>query len=461
VENPSYEELWSRLGKALEEVDALRNRVAELEVKLADSERKGKRQAAPFRREEDQRKPASEHKKAGRKPGHSGSRKEPPPPEAVSRVETVRLSGCPCCGGIEIEQLSTHEHFVVDVPQVKAQWTKFITESGFCKNCKKRVCSKHPEMPSNAVGAAGVSFGHGIVALTGFLRTMTGMSFRKIECLLGQWFDLSVSQSGLQKSLGRLELAMIPTHQAIAEGIKASKAVHIDETGWYVAGESYWAWVATTANLTLYKIRRSRGHEVALELIGEAYEGCLHSDFLGVYAPIKCRKAKCCFHLLTTMKKFLIAWGPTRSARRRYILDLKGIIDDSISLWNARVRCPEDIYGQQRQRILQRFEDFLTRRSRDPDCARLGRRLRRYRDDILRFLIDVDADPTNATAERALRGLVIARKLSAGNRSERGADRTAILYSVYATLRQRGANIVESLLDLLWGRTRNLIAATS
>jgi hypothetical protein len=52
---------------------------------------------------------------------------------------------------------------------------------------------------------------------------------------------------------------------------------------------------------------------------------------------------------------------------------------------------------------------------------------------VLRFLDHDGVDATNNLAEREGRPAVIARKLSAGNRTEEGAETHAVLASVFRT----------------------------
>ena len=61
------------------------------------------------------------------------------------------------------------------------------------------------------------------------------------------------------------------------------------------------------------------------------------------------------------------------------------------------------------------------------------------------FLDYPNVDATNNRAERALRPAVIARKLSCGNKTERGKRTWEILASLAATCHQRGQDLVEHL----------------
>ena len=53
--------------------------------------------------------------------------------------------------------------------------------------------------------------------------------------------------------------------------------------------------------------------------------------------------------------------------------------------------------------------------------------------------------PDNNAAERGLRGAVIGRRLSFGSDSEKGADFTAIMYSVVGTLSMHGIDVLRWL----------------
>jgi transposase len=65
------------------------------------------------------------------------------------------------------------------------------------------------------------------------------------------------------------------------------------------------------------------------------------------------------------------------------------------------------------------------------------------------FLFDPSIDATNWRAEQALRPAVVNRKVSGGNRSERGAVTQHILTSVIQTARLRDLDARQILVDLL------------
>ena len=72
-------------------------------------------------------------------------------------------------------------------------------------------------------------------------------------------------------------------------------------------------------------------------------------------------------------------------------------------------------------------------------------RLHRFKDDVLRFLVDFDVPFTNNLAEQALRMMKVKMKISGGFRTPEGAHAFAALRSVIATARKQGRNILHSL----------------
>ena len=114
--------------------------------------REGKRQATPFAR----RKRVEVRKTPGRKAGQGVfRRREKPTPEQVDRTKQARLHGCPECGE-KLKEIHRHEQYVADIPPIRPVITRYVTESGYCPTCKRRVRSHHPEQISEATGAAGV-----------------------------------------------------------------------------------------------------------------------------------------------------------------------------------------------------------------------------------------------------------------------------------------------------------------
>ena len=68
---------------------------------------------------------------------------------------------------------------------------------------------------------------------------------------------------------------------------------------------------------------------------------------------------------------------------------------------------------------------------------------------MLRSLDHDEVDGTNFLAEREIRPAVVVRKLSAGNRTEVGAETHAVLMSVLRTCARQGRDILGALTAVL------------
>jgi len=81
--------------------------------------------------------------------------------------------------------------------------------------------------------------------------------------------------------------------------------------------------------------------------------------------------------------------------------------------------------------------------------ATLCKRVERYHPELFMFVADPAVPSTNNAAERALRPLVIARKISGGSRSAKGSRTRMILQSLIATWDLRAQDPVAAMRVLL------------
>lgn len=436
------DDLEAEVASLRAENSKLRERVSELESELAQEQRNGKRQAAPFRRRT--RKPKSEHKPSGRPPGHDPARRAEP--EHVDETVHAPLGEC-CfdCRGSFVD-CAQHVHYVIDIPQVLPIVTKYITESGTCSRCGQRWNSHPPGLPSFATGAAGIMLGHRATALAAQMRTQLGVPLRKIANFFGQVFALPVSHGGVLGLLKRAKKALEPTRNRLVEQLRTSSRVCVDETGWRMANESAWAWVFTNSDTTCYVVDKGRGSGVVLSLLGSDFKGVLQSDCFLAYLPLPYKKAKCLAHILKALKEVeaLQTKGAVRFSRKAVKL-----LKDAILYERHREQLGSDLYKALCFYLEERLDRLLAWKITDPKNLKLAKRLRRYRSEWFTFLYQEDVEPTNNLAERQIRPFVLQRKISAGNRSEWGAALQAQIMSVFSTAVQRGVNFIDLLLRAL------------
>jgi hypothetical protein len=410
---------------------------------LREELRRAKRQAAPFAKE----KPKPDPKPPGRKPGHEPACRAAPPPEAVTETIRVPLDHCPDCGG-PVERIKDNRPiFQTDLPPITPIIRRFDTQRGYCPQCRKMVRSRHPEQTSTATGAAGSGLGPRAVALAADLKHRLGVSFRKVADFLQHHAGIRVTPGALAQACQRLARRAEPVYTGLKAAIRASPAVHADETGWRIGTASAWLWDFVTPQTTLYVIRRSRGHAVVEEVLGETFPGILVSDGLPTYdAAAAAGKQQCLAHLLKRCRQ--IKAVKTRGAVR-FPRAVAGLLRAAMDLDRRRAQMHPHGFATARGRIEAGLDRLLRYHLSDADNERLAAHLFKHREHLFTFLDEAGVEPTTNLAERQLRPAVIARKLSAGNRTERGAFTHAVLASLADTCRQQHQRFTDLAVSLL------------
>ncbi|MGD0752528.1 MAG: IS66 family transposase [Anaerolineales bacterium] len=437
-------ELEEQLTRALAAIEKLKRQNELLHAENEELKRAGKRQAAPFAR----RKLVEHPKRPGRKAGQGKfSRREQPTHRQVDQTKKAKLHGCPDCGG-RLKDIHKHEQYVTDIPEtIRLVTTRYVTYSGYCVDCHKRVRSRHPEQTSQATGAAGVLVGPRAKALAADLKhrlpapvpqVQVGGSYAKVSETLNDAFGMQVSRSGWCQADQRLAKTGRPVYQELIEAMQCSSVVHADETGWRIGTLSAWLWAFTNQEAPVYAIRDNRSSDVVVEILGGKFHGIQASDCFLAYDDKRLKdwlKQKCLLHLLKDLKEM----EESKTGRAvQFAQQLTEVLQAALQLKAEKTGLDPGIFAQRAQ-ILETQLDALISRQRnlkDRENVRFARRLRKHRPHLLRCLYMDGLDATNNLAERQLRPGVIIRKTNGCNRSKVGAQTHSVLTSVLVTCRQ-------------------------
>ena len=182
---------------------------------------------------------------------------------------------------------------------------RFVTYSGYCPECHKRVRSQHPERPRRAAGAAGVQVGPAprpwrrISSIAWVSRTARSVKYSTTPV------D-EVSRSGWCQADQKLARTAQPVYAELLEAIRRCSVVNADKNGWRIGTLAAWLWVFTHREVPVYAIRDNRSSEVVIEILGEEFKGILTTDCYLAYDDRKLRewlKQKCVGHLLKDFKE--------------------------------------------------------------------------------------------------------------------------------------------------------------
>jgi transposase len=223
----------------------------------------------------------------------------------------------------------------------------------------------------------------------------------------------------------------------------------MDETGWKVGGRLQWLHVAVSAQVTVYAILPGRGYEQAIEILGAAYDGFLVHDGWAPYYRFQCAFHQSCLaHLLKRCREMAHIASPAALAFPRAVEDL---LETSLELRDrhAQGEVSERGLAIATGKLEAQLDRMLETSRRNPANRRLARHLEHERLWLFTFLHCPGLDATNNAAERAIRGMVIARKVWGGNRTWEGARTQQILVSVLRTCWQQGKDAFTRCVRLL------------
>ena len=412
------------------ELEAAQATVRQLEARVEQLQTEAHRQAAPFRRAATERDP--QPGRPGRKAGHPASFR--PRPAHIDERICVPLKGCPHCGGAVCQRRSLTQ-YLEELPVVRPRVTELTTEEGWCAHCQKEVYSTHPLQTSRAGGAAATHLGPRALALASDLNKAKGLSLRQSTAILKDHFGLHLTPGGLAQLVQRVGRKLQPEYEQLGVTLRQSAVVHADETSWWVGGPGWWLWVFATAQLTYYVVIHSRAAAVALGVLGEAFAGVLVSDCLNIYDDLNPWQQKCYSHHLKAVSEALERLG---EGPREYLLQVQALLRTALWLKALQGPGPDARFTLCVDTLRARAHGLLDPPRAQPSEEKVRMRLWKQRDHLFTFLERPEVPATNNLAERQLRPAVIARKISCGNKTEKGAAAWMVLASLAATSRQAG-----------------------
>ena len=236
------------------------------------------------------------------------------------------------------------------------------------------------------------------------------------------------------------------------ESLKQGSFIHADETGWKVDGINHWLWKFSNKKVSVSHIDESRGQKVVEKIIGDKYNGVLISDFLSAYNKIPAKKKqRCLVHILRDLKKVREYWQDDWQVLR-YSDRLKKIFEDAIALHNEyKGKSRDDKYCSRRSALEDSLRDFAFPNPNKKILKRFAKRLQRHKGELLTFLYENSIDYHNNHAEQQIRPDVIFRKITFGNRSDRGAQYHSVIMSILQTAKLNGIDAIRTLEDVLLG----------
>lgn len=404
--------------------------------------------------------PEIPRKKRGAPKGHLGATRKKParPPD---RTVFVHPEQCPHCRSNNITPCQdTEDHYQEDIVIARPALTRFIKRRGYCWNCGKTFFpTDRNERPKGYIGPIGV-------AAAGYLRYAIKIPFDGVRKILAGLWGIEITQSALVGFDKKLAASGRPCYEHIADMVRYSLGVNVDETSWPCGKLTEWLWTFTNPECAFFKIAPSRAGAVPADVLGEHYGGVLGSDCFSAYNTLSAfDKQKCLTHYERAAKN-IEKFYPHDQPACIFAVRLKDILKRARQAkrdWIAGV-----IDNEEANHAAKDFEKELDQLLETPlenrDADNLLNRLLTHRDENFTFLRYKEVDPDNNRAERALRPSVVMRKITYGNNSKTGARNHEILMSLVETaklhIKNTDAGLLEMMMALALGKNPTEIKQT-
>ena len=375
-------------------------------------------------------------KKRGAPVGHPGWFR-PRPTKYDRLIEVAAPCGCPHCDGAVrvFPKLDAYDHWQEDVVEGLYQVVLYRHPAARCEDCRRWV---HQAGDGEILGSR---IGPRLRAWAVYLRNGIGISYRKVPAALEELLGVRFSPAALLGFEQLLAERAEPLVEDIGKKIASTEgAVHADETYWTLDAHRAYYWVHATEFYVHFTFDTSRAGEVSRKLLGPYFDGTLVTDcYAGYEAHPAKAKQKCLAHLARTARDWQKV-VPAESAAHTFFTDVREWVRRGCRFYHQRRRGelpPPQLVEEERwlRAELQRIETCPLDHEK---AFTLQNRIRKHTGQWLVFLDDPRVPPTNNLAERALRPLVVLRKITFGHRSETGGTRMAKLMTIQETAKRHG-----------------------
>jgi transposase len=234
--------------------------------------------------------------------------------------------------------------------------------------------------------------------------------------------------------------------------------VNVDETGHKENGERFWTWVFKAELYVLFRIDKSRGSKVLIDVLGKEFNGALGCDYFSAYRKymkdFNVSIQFCIAHLIRDIRFLTTLSDPqTKAYGQKLLTEVKNMFKIIHDRDNMTPQAFTTELDQTRQKIittaLNDVPSSLNKEGKEEkrEAQNMADRFRSHGDAYFEFITTPGMDPTNNVAEQAIRFVVIDRLVTQGTRSSKGRRSNERLWTVIATCALQGRSAFNFILE--------------
>jgi len=380
----------------------------------------------------------NQSRKGGARDGHRGHGRKPLKKIDADQVLHIHLpDSCPHCG-TALRNKGTRKRTVFDAKPLKTEKQLMLLDVKRCPKCKRVFHAKAPGvLPKSLLGNQLLS----IVAVQHYIY---GATLGVLEKQLGIGYGTMVA------AMHGLAHRLRPAVDKLIKEYRGSFVKHADETGWRTDGRGGYAWLFCTPLVSIFRFRTSRSAKVAMEVLGsKRLPGTLVVDRYNAYNKAPCSMQYCYSHLSRDVED-LEKEFPDNPQVSSFVQALVPQMSAAMSLRTYPLSKRQ--FRQQAATIADCIKEIINKPASHPGIQHIQDIFRDKSNRMYRWTLDPRIPAENNRAERELRPLVIARKVSFGSQSDAGALTRETIMTILHTLKKRTKDPGQSLksaLDIL------------
>jgi transposase len=370
----------------------------------------------------------------GAQPGHRGHGRRLPLTTAEPPIVVPAPTHCPQCHG----PLQPHDQAtrtVRDLIPARVVWRRYRLERRRCVHCGTVVSGPAPGVQPRQL-----------------------LSNRLLAHATAEAFREGLTQGQVQRRLGlnrgtvvaawqRLADTLSSVYERLIRDFRAAPVRFADETSWRTDGANTWAWLFGTTQLSVYCFRPTRAGTVPADILGpKPLAGSLNVDRYAAYHQLALHLQYCYAHLLRDLQD-LEKQDPDSAEVKAFVASLAPRLADAMAL--HRQRYTRRQYDRRARQLKRSIVAIVSRPANHPAIRAYQDIFTKNSHRLYHWATDRRVPADNNAAERGLRPLVIARKISFGSQSPRGSRTREILMSVLDTLHKRGRHLADALTQAL------------
>jgi len=396
-------------------------------------------------------------KRGGQKGSKGNNLKKSDSPDKIKVLEDTVCKNCKhSLKEVEVKSISSKQVF--DIPKVEMQVTEFQQYQKICPCCKT---VNKPEFPTGLNSY--VQYGENIKTLIAYLNTYQMVPYERIGELVEDFTLHKMSTGTIYNILENFHNKLKVFEEKSKESLLKSAVIHVDETGTKVGGKLHWSHVVSTSVLTYYMIHEKRGSKAIDDMeILPLFEGVAVHDHWKAYNKYECEHSFCNAHILRELNAVIenenLLWANdmhtllTRMNKYIYSLKEKGKISPSKGKIQQFYQQYDDICKSAEQYYPPPLEIPKSKRKpKQSKSKNLLDRLIEYKDETLRFFINLLVPFTNNLAERDLRMLKVKEKISGCFASFKGVEIFNRIRGFISTMKKNNRSVLKELANVLNG----------